>query len=181
MCKLFPKGNACEWIQGGNGEIWSSWILDASLTKKEEQVGEVSWTSCSLRKLVWHKSQWEWPELCRVLSLPGWTCLCLPHSSHLLAYEVWPWHRCSPELQSTAAGFQSKDEPCCGRSARHRLRAATCRSPLDQVKPKQGRTLQVAYTWVVPWIHMELVPWRKKSQTGKALGHGVTPGGSGVP
>lgn len=116
-------------------------------------------------------------QACRILSLPGWTCLVF-HIQSLTRHglwEVWPWHRCSPELQSTAAGFQSKDEPCCGRSARHRLRAAT-QEPVDpELNRSKGGLSRVAYTWVVPWIHMELVPWRKKgeSQTGKALRHEV--------
>lgn len=172
----------CLWVNTGRKwrNLRSSWIM---MQAWQREGGTSGWKFpgllCSLRKVD--------PNTRVSEAEPGfaesWVCQDGPafvfHIQSLTRHglwEVWPWHRCSPELQSTAAGFQSKDEPCCGRSARHRLRAATCRSPLDpELNRSKGGLSRVAYTWVVPWIHMELVPWRKKgeSQTGKALRHEV--------
>ena len=74
MCKAFPKGNACEWIQGGNAEIWEavgSWCK--SDKEKEEQVGEsfldfraVSGRSIQTQKSVRQSQTLQSPESARM-------------------------------------------------------------------------------------------------------------------
>lgn len=173
----FSQGK-CLWVNTGRKcrNLRSSWIM---MQVWQREGGTSGWKfpglPCSLRKVDPNTRVSEAkPDFAE-----SWVCQDGPafvfHTQSLTRHglwEVWPWHRCSHELQSTAAGFQIKDDPCCGRSARHRLRAATCRSTLDpELNWTKGGLSRVAYTWVVPWIHIKLVLWRKKgeSQTGTAL------------
>lgn len=147
MCKAFPKG-----IQGGNGEIWEavgSWCK--SDKQKEEQVGEgfldfcsVSGRSIKTQEPVRQSQTLQGPESAR-MDLPLSSTLSLTRHS---LWEVWPWLTCSHELESIAAGFQVEDDPCCGRSARHRLRAATSRTTLDpelKWKPREDSPLELCH------------------------------------
>lgn len=118
MCKAFPKGNACERIQGGNGEIWEavgSWCK--SDKQKEEQVGESFLDFCSVsgrwiktRESVRQSQTLQGPESAR-MDLP---LSSTPSLTRHGLWEVWPWLTGSHELDSTAADCRSRMIPAVG-------------------------------------------------------------------
>lgn len=178
----------CLWVNTGRKwrNLRSSWIMMQAWQREGGTSGWKLWTSVQSQE-GWskHKSQWGRARLCRVLSLLRMDLPLSSTFSHWLdmAYEKCDLAQMQPWITEHSSWISEQGWTLLWEVTRHRLRAATCRSPLDPELNRSEDSPGVAYTWVVPWIHMELVPWRKKWEEpnlGRHWGMRCT-GGSGCP